>query len=160
MQLSQFIPHSQKLEPMTEIALRFHIFACFAMMGVIWLVQLVQYPMFAYLAQERFAHAHAMHSQNITFIVFPLMGLELLTALYLVFAIAPPGGSIGMVLNLVSVLALWKITALVFVPLHNRLAVGGYDIGVIERLVRLNWWRTAIWSARTMVWLAWWLSVR
>lgn len=145
---------------MTEIALRLHLFVCFAMTGVIWMVQLVQYPMFAYVAPEQFSRAHAMHSQNITLIVFPLMGLELLTALYLVFVASAPGGHGAMVLNLGTVLALWGITALVYVPLHNELAANGYALSVIERLVRLNWWRTALWSLRTGIWVLWWIAVR
>ncbi len=142
---------------MTDTVLRLHLFACFAMTGVIWLVQLVQYPMFAYVAPERFAAAHAMHSQNITLLVFPLMGLELGTGLYLLFATEAAGGPVGAILNVISVLALWGITAFIFVPLHNQLAIGGYDLAVLERLVRLNGWRTAIWSGRAVVWLLWWV---
>jgi len=132
-----------------------HLFACFAMTGVIWLIQLVQYPMFAYIDPAKFAAAHAMHSNNITLIVFPLMGLELVTSFYLAGAGDAPGNRVWMGLNLLGVLALWGSTAILYVPLHNILTIGGYNLEVIERLVTLNWIRTLVWSLRSGVWVIW-----
>jgi hypothetical protein len=132
-----------------------HLFACFAMTGLIWLIQLVQYPIFAYIAPDKFAEAHAMHSNNITLIVFPLMGIELLTAFYLVAAGDAPGNRLWMILNLLGVLALWASTAILYVPLHNILTIRGYNLEVIQRLVFLNWIRTLLWSVRTAGWLLW-----
>ena len=52
------------------------------------------------------------------------------------------------------VLALWLSTFAVQVPLHRRLAQG-FDAHSQARLVRTNWARTAMWSARgaVVLWL-------
>lgn len=96
-----------------------------------------------------------MHSNNITLIVFPLMGLELVTAFYLVGAGDAPAHRGWMVVNLLGVLALWASTAILYVPLHNLLTIGGYNLQVIQRLVMLNWVRTLIWSVRAGGWFLW-----
>ncbi len=46
------------------------------------------------------------------------------------------------------VLLLWLITGLVQVPLHERLGQAR-DEALMVRLVRGNWIRTALWSARS-----------
>jgi hypothetical protein len=51
------------------------------------------------------------------------------------------------------VVVVWASTALVQVPLHERLR-GGFDAAVVERLVRSNWVRTVAWSARGVL-VAW-----
>lgn len=96
-----------------------------------------------------------MHSNNITLIVFPLMGLELVTSFYLVAVGDAPGNRGWMALNLLGVLALWASTAILYVPLHNILTIGGYNLEVIQRLVTLNWLRTLMWSVRAGGWLVW-----
>lgn len=96
-----------------------------------------------------------MHSTQITLIVFPLMALELLTAFYLVVAGDAPGGRAWMVVNLLGVLLLWGSTAILYVPLHNQLTIGGYNLGVIQRLVLYNWLRTLLWSVRAGGWMLW-----
>jgi hypothetical protein len=47
------------------------------------------------------------------------------------------------------VIVIWAITFGVAVPLHNRLAGGGYSEAVINNLVAANWVRTVSWTART-----------
>jgi hypothetical protein len=148
-------PHQPLQSKMTHPITIAHLFACFAMTGVIWLIQLVHYPMFAYIDSTKFAAAHAMHSAAITLIVFPLMGLELLTSFYLVGAGDAPGGRGWMVLNLGGVLLLWGSTAFLFIPLHNILTIGGYNLEAIQRLVMFNWIRTLIWSVRAGAWVVW-----
>ena len=58
---------------------------CAFMAGVIWVVQLILYPAFAQIQSAEFSAFHAKHSQKITFIVGPMMGLELFTAAGLVY---------------------------------------------------------------------------
>lgn len=125
------------------------IFACFFMTGLIWTIQLVHYPSFAFVGD--FAPFHRFHSQRITWIVLPVMTLELLTAAWLAYD-GPPG---PWWINLVGVLLIWAATAFLSVPAHERLG-RGFDARVSARLVATNWVRTLLWSARAAgldVWL-------
>lgn len=54
--------------------------ATLTMFGVIWLVQLVHYPLFAGVGADGFTAYEATHQTRITWIVFPAMALELATA--------------------------------------------------------------------------------
>ncbi|MDJ0975119.1 MAG: hypothetical protein QNJ98_11710 [Planctomycetota bacterium] len=132
------------------------LFAAAAMTGLIWMVQLVQYPGFAHVPERGFRQVHQHHTAKITLVVFPLMVTELLVAMYLLAE--PPAGTpagfpwIGAAL----VGVVWLSTAFVQVPLHGKLAERR-DLAAAARLVKTNWIRTAAWSLRSVlaaVWIA------
>lgn len=131
-----------------------HLASTLAMTGVIWLVQLVQYPLFARVGADAFPRYHAGHGGRITWLVGPLMVAELATAAIL--AADPPAGvrPTEAALGLGAAVALWVCTGLVQVPLHGRLAVG-FDAATHRALVRSNWVRTALWSFRSALVLGW-----
>lgn len=87
-----------------------------------------------------------MHSQRITYIVGPLMLLELLSA----FAIVVHGLTLVPIINLSLLLLIWLSTAFVSIPIHNKLARGS-DRDAIEKLIRTNWSRTLLWTARSLL---------
>jgi hypothetical protein len=125
--------------------------ATFAMAGVIWLVQLVQYPGFARVGAAEFGAFHRHHCRSIGFVVGPLMVLELLTALLLAAA-GEPHWFWRVMLG--ALLSIWLSTALLQGPLHGRLTREGPRPELIRALVRGNWLRTILWSARLagLVW--------
>ncbi len=124
-----------------------HAAATLAMVGVILVVQLVHYPLFDHVDVARFAAFEAQHSRRITYIVLPLMGLELVTALALAAARPAwlPAWMAWAGLALVGVI--WLSTAVVQVPLHRALA-SGFDATAHARLVATNWIRTLAWLVR------------
>ena len=63
----------------------------FVMVGIIWIVQLVHYPSFAFVDVTRYIEFQTFHERNISFIVVPLMVVEALCA----FALLGSGGSSG-----------------------------------------------------------------
>ena len=63
--------------------LTLHNAATWYMTGVIWLIQLVHYPMFEYLDRTNFLRSHLFHTSAITFVVLPAMFLELAMAISL-----------------------------------------------------------------------------
>jgi len=134
-----------------------HTAATLAMWGVILMVQLVHYPLFRLVGEERYAEYQAEHMRRITWIVAPLMTTELVTAGLLVWTppAAVPGGLAWAGLALV--LFIWATTGLVQVPLHRRLT-DGFEAAAHGRLVRTNWLRTAAWTLRAG--LALWMLVR
>lgn len=123
-----------------------------AMVGVIWLVQLVQYPAFRDVPADGFVPFHRNHCRRITWVVGPLMTVELATALWLTIAGASfPRETQWIVLALT--VATWATTGLVQVPLHDALG-RGQDKQVVDRLVVTNWLRTGLWTAKGVL-LGW-----
>jgi len=118
-----------------------HTLAVFALFGLIWTIQLVHYPMFALIESVHWPRFHRYHSRNITFIVFPLMLIELLTALQLFLDNPSPIHSI----YLGAALCSWLLTIVIFIPLHNRVA-NRPEPNLLARLKHLNWLRTVLWS--------------
>jgi hypothetical protein len=116
------------------------------LVGLIWVIQVVHYPLFALVGRAEHAVYHATHVRRITWLVAPLMLLELGGGVAL-WWVAPPHwvwaarGGVGL-LGLI-----WVSTALVQVPAHDRLA-RGWDPVAHRRLVRSNWVRTWAWSLR------------
>jgi hypothetical protein len=126
------------------------LLSTFSMFGIIWIVQLVLYPAFADIAPSSFLDFHKMHTQRITWVVGPLMALELFCATGLIFSHQLSSASLW---NLASVLTLFAITALVSVPQHTRLS-SGQDAVTIRRLVTTNWIRTWLWTFRVVALIA------
>ena len=121
--------------------------------GVIWTVQLVQYPSFALVPPDKFAAYHRAHSTGISWVVMVPMVLELLLAgcWAWVAASAVAWWALGLVV------VIWAVTFFVAVPLHNRLAADGPAYAAVYGLVRTNWLRTLAWTARLglLGWALW-----
>jgi len=123
-----------------------HTAATWALVGLVWTIQLVQYPGFADVGPAQFAAFHEHHKTRITWIVAPLMLVELVSGLALI-AYGPPGLSRSAVWVGVALIGLnWAHTAFVAVPLHARL--GAHREAAQRALVATNWIRTIAWSAR------------
>lgn len=120
--------------------------ATFFMLGVIWYVQLVQYPLFAKIPSDAFHAFHAMHMARTSWVVILPMCVELVTAGALV--LEPSGlSSREAWLGAGLVAAIWASTFFLQVPQHQQLEKA-FDHAVVDALVQGNWIRTALWSAR------------
>ncbi|HKK89563.1 MAG TPA: hypothetical protein VJ917_12000 [Saprospiraceae bacterium] len=115
--------------------------------GLIWVVQLVHYPGFAFIDAHDFHTFHTLHTRNIGFFVAPLMVLELILAMALVIIF-----SYGLLFwgHLILTLGLWGSTFFIQVPMHARLA-HGKDKNVIRRLTLSNWIRTLLWTFKFLL---------
>ena len=134
---------------MTNLVL-FHAAATLTMVGIIWFVQVVHYPLFAAVPVEGFVAYEARHTQLTAWVVGPPMAVEGITALALV---AAPPGDLPRSLALLGLALLSIVTAstvLLQVPLHGRLSQR-WNAGDAARLVHTNWVRTIGWSARGVV---------
>jgi hypothetical protein len=119
------------------------------MTGLIWLIQLVHYPLMARVGEDRFKAYHLAHSTRISFIVMPVMLLELVTAA-LLFVQGAAMGTVYLMLTL----ACFASTAVFSVPCHQKLSLG-FDQSAHSRLVSTNWIRTVAWTAHLgVLWLA------
>lgn len=118
--------------------------------GLIWTIQVVHYPLFARVGEAEFAAYEAEHTGRITLIVGPMMLVELVAAVALVWArpAEVPGWAAWVALGLVGVI--WASTVFLQIPRHGELA-GGFAAGAHGALVATNWIRTAAWTARSGV---------
>ncbi len=137
--------------------LTIHLLATAAMVGLIWFVQVVHYPLFAAVGTDRFMAYEQRHQKLTSFVVGPLMASEGATAVWLAFNPPPGVGRIWPVFGLGVLGVIQASTVLLQVPQHDALS-SGYDPARVRRLVRTNWIRTLGWSVRGI--LAAWMIVR
>lgn len=129
--------------------------ATWYMVGVIWMVQLVHYPLMARVGSEQFVEYERQHVDQMGIVVVPAMLIELLTAVWLAVSMGSrSGGVYWWGLGLVGLI--WASTFLIQVPLHDQLS-NAFDVAAHGRLVLSNWLRTVTWTARGAI-VAWELS--
>jgi uncharacterized membrane protein len=143
---------------MTEFAkwsFLLHIAATLAMVGLIWFVQIVHYPLFSKVGRDSFRRYEMDHQRLVAWVVAPAMLTELVTAIILLWSHPLGVGDISIWLGILLLATIWLITYGVQVPQHAALVLA-YDADVQRRLVRGNWFRTAAWSARgvLVLWMA------
>lgn len=122
-----------------------HVVSTLVMVGVIWMVQVVHYPLFARVGAEGFVGYQAAHSARITALIALPWAVQGVTGLVLVAA-RPAGVPVWIAvadLCLVGVTVL--VTVALSVPAHEVLGAG-FDAGAIRTLVTTNWLRTAAWT--------------
>ncbi|MFK7933594.1 MAG: hypothetical protein AB8G22_08785 [Saprospiraceae bacterium] len=129
---------------MTELIL---LTVSWALVGLIWTIQLVHYPSFHYIDPAEFSAFHQHHTNSITLIVLPLMFAELGLSAYLAYQY---NFSWQYLLPLFIVLAIWASTFLISVPLHNQLATVKNEL-LIKKLVDTNWIRTVLWTGKAVL---------
>ena len=124
-----------------------HAAATWFMVGLIWTIQSVHYPLFARVGSPSFEQYETEHTNRMARLLAIPAGLEVATGLALVW-FRPEGLDLAPVLVAGMVLAvIWITTALVQVPRHRRLQEG-YDRIAVAQLVQSNWLRTGLWTAR------------
>lgn len=123
-----------------------HAAATWAMVGFIWTIQLLVYPMMARVPGAAFVDYEQFHQRRVVAVLLPFAVTEVVAsgALALVDTGVPTwlwlaGGTL--------LAALWVSTGAFYAPLHGRLATG-FDADLHERLVRSNWLRTWAWTVR------------
>lgn len=133
-----------------------HAAATLVLVGMIWVIQVVHYPLFAAVGSDAFVAYEAAHSARITWvIVIPWAVQGLTTAALLV---APPSEIPRWLIVVAAVLALIPVivTIALSVPAHSILGQG-FDAAAHARLVSTNWLRTVAWTAHGAV--ALWMLV-
>lgn len=129
------------------VLLALHALATIMMAGLIWFVQLVHYPLFAFVGASNFLRYEREHTRRVTWIVAPLMGLEAVTAVVLVFLVDGTTLRVIAIAGLLLVAVIWASTAFLQAPCHRTLSAG-FNAAAARRLVTTNWLRTSAWTAR------------
>ncbi len=127
-----------------------NVAATLFMVGVIWFVQVVHYPLFARVGRSGFAAYSGSHTRLTGLVVGPPMLVEAATAVALVVW-TPPGISVLLAwVGLVLLAGIWLSTVLLQSPRHTTLG-RGFDPSAHRFLVASNWLRTVLWSLRGLV---------
>lgn len=124
---------------MLETCLLIQLAACTAMTGIIWIVQLVVYPLFSRLEEPAFHDYHNRYTRQVTWVIAPLMFLEATSCAACLFL----GSWSGFLVPTLLLGLIWASTALIQVPQHQKLTPAK-----VPALVRSNWIRTVAWTAR------------
>lgn len=125
------------------------LYSCIALVGLIWVIQIVHYPSFHFIDKSQFASFESFHGLRISIVVIPLMLLELGSSVAILFNTASDQFPL-MLLAMALLLAIWLITFLVSSPIHGELMLG-YNKELIDKLVSTNWWRTGLWTVRSLI---------
>lgn len=127
-----------------------NLFCCFFMTGLIWLVQMVHYPSFRYVEESQFVAFEAFHAKSISWIVGPVMILELIMGILLAVYTVQSHLFVFALVTLGALVLVWLMTFFSLVPIHSSLGKRK-DHEVIAKLVSRNWPRTVLWSLRSGV---------
>lgn len=140
----------------TETVLLTHAAATWFMVGLIWFVQVVHYPLMARVGGDGYTDYQKSHMARTGWVVAPAMFAELLTALALLRWRPPQIPAAAAWLGAAGVAVIWASTAMLQVPQHQRLTTG-FNTSAHRRLVLTNWIRTALWTARALLvaWMLW-----
>jgi len=127
-----------------------HAAATLVLVGLIWTIQVVHYPLFALVGRESFTAYEAAHSARITAVIALPWAVQGLTTAALL--VTSPEGLPRWLVWAAAVLATIPVvvTVLVSVPAHGVLA-NGFDAAAHARLVGTNWLRTAAWTTHGAV---------
>ena len=118
------------------------LLADFGLVVLIWLVQLIVYPSFQYIARGSFSCWHGRYTRIVSFVVVPLMVVQVMT--HSIGLYREPTWQNG--LGIVLVGLVWVATFTLSVPCHHRLGEEGRNQEHIARLIQTNWLRTVTWS--------------
>ncbi len=117
------------------------------MTGLIWFVQVVHYPGFQKISSQSFVSYHHFHTSATGMVVIAPMLLELALAAVMVYL---AWGQWWHWLSLGLVLAVWLLTFVWIVPVHEQLGQV-FDLAAAQKLVILNLVRSLLWTGKMLV---------
>ena len=125
-----------------------HTIATSVMVGVIWIIQLVHYPSFHFIELNQYTTFQRFHMSRISYVVIPAMLTELFTLTLIIISMDQVDHII--LASALLLIVIWLMTAVFFSGVHQKLTLG-YDQVVVEKLVKLNWGRTLLWTLRLLL---------
>lgn len=128
---------------------KLHFSLTLYMTGVIWIIQIIHYPLFKLVGEHSFASYHKTHIQKTSLVIAAPMVLELLTGLYLLIDDQAWRNNLVFVASCTLLIFIWISTFLISVPKHDILSKKFNDLEV-NALIKTNWIRTIAWSIRAI----------
>ena len=84
---------------------------------------------------------------RISYVVIPAMLTELFTLILIIISMDQIDTLV--LASAILLIFIWLITAVFFSGVHQKLTLG-YDQTVVDKLVKLNWGRTLLWTLRLL----------
>ena len=116
------------------------------LVSLVLMTQFITYPTFLNIDKDKFSDYHRKYVNNISFIVAPVMLIELLT----LSLIAYFSSEFLIIKSLFLLLVIWLTTFFIMIPSHNRISKS-FNIKEIKSLINYNWIRTILWSFKLLV---------
>jgi hypothetical protein len=135
---------------MGDLVLLINLLSTWTMVGVIWFVQVVHYPLLSVVPVQSAASVAVEHQRRTGWVVGAPMALEGVTTLALLVMV--PEGVAWFVPWLAGIPLAVALGATIFlsVPRHERMAREP-DVQVGKELVSTNWVRTIAWTVRGLI---------
>lgn len=135
---------------MSSLLVTAHLVSSLFMVGMIWTVQIVHYPLMALVGTEHFSAYEAAHASRMASVVMVPWTLQGITLAGLLLAV--PVGVAPWLVWAAAFAAVVPVvvTVVASVPAHRRLA-DGFDAKTHSTLVTSNWIRTAAWSGHGVI---------
>ena len=122
-----------------------HLITTSMMVAIIWMVQILHYPSFLFVDKQQYTEFQHFHMKKISYIIVPIMLLELFSGFGILFYIEK--AQLSLYASLTLLVLIWVITGLFFTKYHTELSKK-YNRNTILRLIRFNWIRTVLWTIR------------
>ena len=116
------------------------------LVSLVFMTQFITYPTFLHIDKDKFSEYHRKYVNNISFIVAPVMLIELLT----LFLIAYFSKDFLIIKSLILLLVIWLTTFFIMIPSHNRISKS-FNKKEIISLINYNWVRTILWSLKLLL---------
>jgi hypothetical protein len=125
--------------------------------GMIWTIQVVHYPLFALVGDDRFPAYASSHSTRISLLLLGPWAVQGVTTVWILLA-RPQGVPWWMVLVAAAAAATTVLVTVIASVAQHEVLGQGFDARAHAVLVRSNWVRTLAWSVHAG--LALWMLVR
>ena len=116
------------------------------LVSLVFMTQFITYPTFLHIDKDKFSEYHRKYVNNISFIVAPVMLIELLTLLLIAYF----SKDFLIIKSLILLLVIWLTTFFIMIPSHNKISKS-FNKKEINRLINYNWVRTILWSFKLLV---------
>ena len=126
-----------------EILFYIYIFCNIFLIGISLITQFVTYPSFQSINPEIFSNFHKIYTQKMLFIVGPIMTIEFLSVVVLLFI----NIDFHFMVQFIFVFLIWILTFFLIVPIHNELEKH-YNKSLNNKLIKLNGYRTFLWFVK------------
>ena len=123
-----------------------HLISTAIIVGIIWVIQVVHYPSFYFIERDEYVSFQKFHMDKISYIVVPVMLIESISGFILIYNEL----NTVLLISMILLFFIWVLTGIFFVPIHQKLT-SGYQEELVEKLVKINWFRTIFWTLRLLL---------
>jgi hypothetical protein len=138
----------EALQRNSRTLLVIHLAATLFMVGLIWTIHYVHYPLFAYVGESTYASFQAAHVERIgklLFVPWLTEGITLIGVLALAFLGTHKVLRVPAVINGAAMAVVLVISGFWSAPAHAKLA-DGFDTSIHDQLMTVNLIRTLAWT--------------